>query len=377
MPKRNKLPAVPDYVGSGKNLEKLTIQKSNPLLTLSETSITLPELKILDVYLSRINSHEPKKRYVQLEKGELEKMLGVTRILQKDLDARINNLFQVVTVKDETKRNGFTKVSLFEKVTCEQNEDGLWQIDLMCTQSAMEYIFNIENLGYLKYRLRNVVNLTSRYSYILYLYLEDNIYRKTWRVSLDELKQMLNCTAETYSEYKRFNDLILKKCQKEIAEKTDISFTYTTVKKGRKVVAISFEVERVARIETTVEPPTPAELPPEPPAEELKYNGYESEEMMMFGDACLYEFNNSQIKELRSIIVEIDVPENGAYFLGDELPFGFTDLRVFDEFNFLCMEYMKMKRYTKDKGFNSKRRFAYLIKTLKNYRAVHLRVPMY
>lgn len=249
MPKRNTLPSIPDYMGIGTNPEKLTVQKSNPLLTLSETSITLPELKILDVYLSRINSHEPEKRYVRLEKGELEKILDMTRILQKDLDERINNLFQVVTIKDDTKRNGFTKISLFEKVTCEQDENGLWQIDLMCTQSAMEYIFNIENLGYLKYRLRNIVNFTSRRSYFLYLYLEDNIYRKTFEVDLNELKQILDCTAVSYLKFKEFNDKILKKAQKEILKNTDLSFTYSTIKCGRRVVAIKFEVERIKRPE--------------------------------------------------------------------------------------------------------------------------------
>ena len=263
MPKRNTLPSIPDYMGIGTNPEKLTVQKSNPLLTLSETSITLPELKILDVYLSRINSHEPEKRYVQLEKGELEKILGVTRILQKDLDERINNLFQVVTIKDDTKRNGFTKISLFEKVTCEQDENGLWQIDLMCTQSAMEYIFNIENLGYLKYRLRNIVNFTSRRSYFLYLYLEDNIYRKTFEVDLNELKQILDCTAVTYLEFKEFNKQILKKAQKEILKNTDLSFTYSTIRKNRKVAIIVFEVERVKRPEEifTEKKSVPEQLP--------------------------------------------------------------------------------------------------------------------
>lgn len=257
MPKRNKLPPMPDYIGTGGNFEKLLIQKSNPLLTLSETEMTLPELKILDAYLSRINSREPEKRHVRFEKGELEQMLDVTRILPKDLDKRINNLFQIITIKDETKINGFKKISLFEKVECGQDENGLWQVDLMCTPSAMEYIFNIENLGYLKYRLKSVVNLKSRYSYVLYLFLESNCYRKNIEFALDELKNMLNCHAKTFLEFKEFNKQILKKCQKEINEKTDISYTYTTVKKGRKVVAISFEVERKPRIESSAEPATP------------------------------------------------------------------------------------------------------------------------
>lgn len=244
MPKRNKLPSLPDYIGSGKN-ENLLIQKSNPLLTLSETSITLPELKILDAYLARINSHEPEKRYVRFEKGELEKMLGMKRILKKDLFERIDNLFQVVTIQDERKPNKFTKIALFEKAECEQDENGLWQVNLMCTNSAMEYIFNIENLGYLKYRLKNVVNLTSRYSYILYLFLEDKAYFKKTEITLEDLKKMLNCKAERYKEFKFFNSEVLKKCQKEINQKTTITFEYTPIKKGRKVVAIEFKIQRI------------------------------------------------------------------------------------------------------------------------------------
>lgn len=238
----------------GTENEKLLIQKSNPLLTLSETAMTLPELKILDAYLSKINSHEPDKRYVQFEKGELEELLGITRMHWDELSRRIRNLFQVIEIRDERKPKGFKCISLFEIAECEQDEDGLWKVNLMCTNSAVEYIFNIENLGYLKYRLKNVVNLTSRYSYVLYLFLEDKFYIKKWEVSLDELKKMLNCNAERYKEFKFFNSEILKKCKKEINEKTTINFEYVPIKKGRKVVAIEFKIKRVSeKIETAAE----------------------------------------------------------------------------------------------------------------------------
>lgn len=264
MPKRTKLPPVPDYKGMGKNPEKLTVQKSNPFQSLSETDMTLPELKILDAYLSRINSHEPEKRYVQLEKGELEKLLGVDRIRKEDLVKRVDNLFRIVTIRDETKRNGFTKICLFEKVSCEQDENGLWKIDLMCTPSAMEYIFNVENIGYLKYRLRNVINFTSRFSYFLYLYIEDNTYRKTWEISVDELKQILNCTAKRYEEFKFFNSEILKKGQRDILKNTDLSYDYSTVKAGRRVIAIKFS--NIKRIKKTdeISDNKKASLPPMP-----------------------------------------------------------------------------------------------------------------
>ena len=251
MPKRKKLPEIPDYTGVPTDENKLMVQKSNPLQSLSETGMSLAEFKILDAYLSRINSHDEEKRYVRFEKGELERLLGVSRILKNDLEARLDGLFRVVTIRDGHKKKGFTKIALFEKAEAIQSDDGLWQIDLACTPSALEYVFNVDNIGYLRYRLKNIIELTSRYSYILYLYLESRRkgkQSKSWTIPLDELKEMLRCTADSYADgYKDFNKDILKKCYKELHEKTDLRFTYEPVKgKGRKVVAIRFTVETFA-----------------------------------------------------------------------------------------------------------------------------------
>lgn len=246
MPRRKKLPAVPDYESVPLFDDKLTVQKSNPLMTLSKTNLTLPEFKILDAYLSRINSHEPDKRFVRFEKGELENMLGVSRIPRSELEKRLKNLFQVVSIEDETKKKGFTLIALFEKAEAEQDDNGLWQINLACTQSAMEYVFNVDNIGYLSYMLKNVIELTSRYSYILYLYLEKNRYRHQWEINIDELKELLNCTADTYTKYYRFNELVLKKCQTELNEKTSLRYSYRpTRKKCRKYTAIQFTIEKL------------------------------------------------------------------------------------------------------------------------------------
>lgn len=244
MPRRKKLPSVPDITDGGKNPETHLVQKANPLLTLSETGLTLAEFKILDAYLARIDSHKPEERFVRLERGAIEKYIGVTQIKSADLEKRIDNLFQTITIRDKNKHKGFTKIALFEKAVCYQDDNGLWQVDLAASPSAMEYIFNVENIGYLRYRLRNVVNLTSRYTYVLYLYLEQNRHMHlSWDIDIEQLKAILRCTADTYKSYKRFNDLILKKCQKELDAKTDCHFTYEPVKKNRRVVSIRFTLE--------------------------------------------------------------------------------------------------------------------------------------
>lgn len=250
-----KKPAPEVILGPGKDPEhKLTVQKSLPLFSLWRSDMSLAEFKILDTYLSRINSHEPEKRTVVFTKGELEQLLGVSKINKPQLAARLKSLGRFVDL-EENNPNKIHQVALFEEAYGELDENGQWVVRITCTQKAMKYVFNIEKLGYLRYKLRCITTLTSRYTYVLFMYLESNRFRKSWEVDVDELRQVLNCDQEeSYSEFKLFNNRILKRCQKELLEKTECRFTYEPVKTGRRVTAVRFILETLA---DAIEPPEP------------------------------------------------------------------------------------------------------------------------
>lgn len=232
-------------VGMAKDENKLLVQKSHPLTALWQSDLTLAEFKILDAYLARINSKKPEQRTVKLTKGELEEALGVTRINKADLKQRLKNLYSPIDLEPNNPKKIKLR-ALFEEAEAEQDEDGIWQVQLTCTPSAMKYMFNVEELGYLRYKLRCITSLTSRYSYILFLYLEFNRFRATWEVDLNSLKRTLCATDESYSEFKIFNNRVLKKCQKELAEKTECRFTYEPIRKGRSVASIRFTLEMLS-----------------------------------------------------------------------------------------------------------------------------------
>ena len=233
-----------DYKTYQQNSEarKIIVQKSGPLQILSETNLTLAEFKIIDVYLGKINSHDPESREITFTKGEIEKLLGIKQIRREDLKKRLKNLFQTITLQDPDRPNGFCLIALFAKSEAWQDENGMWEIRLKCTDEARKYIFNIDNIGYIRYRLHNILNLTSRYSYILFLYLENNRFRGKWKIGVDALKKILNCNEKTYDKYYLFNSKILKTSQKELNSKTSIKFEYTGIKIGRSVKIIEFNI---------------------------------------------------------------------------------------------------------------------------------------
>lgn len=329
--------------------DKLTVQKSLPLFALWRSELTLAEFKILDTYLSRIDSHKPERRAVMFEKGELEKILGVKKINNQDLEARLKHLMgNVIEVPDESMKKGFRLVTLFEEAAAEQDDYGLWQVKLECTQKAMKYFFNVENLGYLRYKLRCITSLTSRYTYIMFIYLESNRYRKSWDVPLDELKQILDCDKEElYKEYKFFNQKILKRVQKEMYEKTECRYSYDPIKKGRSVVAVHFEVETLPK--ASLDEVDKNQITIEQWQEQM------NRDRELWEDALkVYEFTQEQLEELRTVLVCI--PE---YKLPEDSVTGINDIQ------YRWYHYLQIKITEIERRKNIKNTFAYLKKIMK------------
>lgn len=287
------------------------VQKSTPLFSLWTSDLTLQEFKILDTYLSRIDSRKPEQRNVRFEKGELEKLLDVKQIKTAELKQRLRHLMEhVVEVKDKRKKNGFVLISLFSMAICEKDDNGLWQVDLSCTAEAMEYFFNIDEIGYLRYKLRNVIHISSRYSYVLFTYLESNRFRKTWEVDLEELKQILNCDDISYLEFKIFNNRILKRCQKELTDKTELRYSYEPIKKGRKVVKIKFKLESLTGLTSNLDTIYPQQLSLEDTVQDDNSN------FEFLRSACNNEFSLKEIKVIFNMINTMDIPDNpmGVWF---------------------------------------------------------------
>lgn len=329
-----------------KDEDRLVVQKSKPLFALWQSELTLAEFKILDTYLGRINSYEPEKRVVVFEKGELEKILDVQKISNKHLEERLKHLMgNVVKIPDGDETKGFKLITLFEEAVAEQDEYGVWKVKLECTQKAMKYIFNIENLGYCRYKLRCITSITSRYTYVMFVYLESCRTFKTWEIPLAELKKILNCDKEeTYKEYKHFNNLILKKTHKELNEKTECRYTYEPIKKGRSVVAVRFTIQTLPK--NYFDDIDIAEL------EEKQ----ERDVDFYLEPLNLFNFSDEELDEIKSIMIEI--PENKLPSISTA--YGSVDIL---KYHYLDQKAKEIVRRDKEKSIKNK--FAYLKKIIK------------
>ena len=239
--------------------DKYIVEKSRPLVLMKEVPFALGELKILDTYLSRINARDPAATTVRFSKEEYEDLMGIERMRPERLEKYIKSIMsKTVSIPDATARGGFRVYTLFDEAVCAPDENGQWWIDLSCTTKAKKLFFNIDGIGYIRYQLKNVLPLTSKYSVLLYIYLLDNRFRGSWEIDLAELREsVFRCTQPCYLDYKYFKRDILEKAVAEVNRVTDLTFAYDPVKVGRKVGAIRW---RLLKDETALPEPK-EELP--------------------------------------------------------------------------------------------------------------------
>lgn len=243
----------------GELKDKYIVEKSRPLMLMKEVPFALGELKILDTYLSRINARDPSATTVRFSKEEYEDLMGIERMRPERLEKYVKSIMsKTVSVPDTTAKGGFRVYTLFDEAVCAPDDNGQWWIDLSCTTKAKKLFFNIDGIGYIRYQLKNVLPLTSKYSVLLYIYLLDNRFRASWEIDLAELREsVFRCTQPCYLDYKYFKRDILEKAVAEVNRVTDLTFAYDPVKVGRKIGAIRW---RLLKDETALPEPK-EELP--------------------------------------------------------------------------------------------------------------------
>lgn len=255
--------------------ENYQVSKSKGLLALSELNLSLNELKILDIYLSRIdprsikdlenetveklhnknltkkevkeildyrNDFIKKSATVTFTKEEYCRILEVSsnKIRNEQLNKYLQHLLSCSIILPTNE--GYAIPVLFSQANFNKDEGIITLVSNVMSNEIKQLFFDVGNYKYIKYRLKNTVRLTSLYSFKMYLYLLENKFRGTWKIDINDLRNKVLEIGNipTYESYKRIKDNILKKVHEEINEKTNILFDWKPLRIGRKVAEIEF-----------------------------------------------------------------------------------------------------------------------------------------
>lgn len=226
---------------------RLIVQKTRYVIDMCQR-LTLSQSKMVDCYLARIQSRDPDTRHVEITMRELEEMWRVSELKPAEVRKHIAALLSDAQVVrgDVRGKEPVTQVNFFAEALSYKDTAGKWIVRLACTAEAMPYIFHIEDLGYVRYELKDAMHFRNKYSYLMFLYILRNAFRRNWVVPLGKLREQLACTGvERYQEFKHFNNEILKRSHEDMISSGVIIYQYNLIRKGRAYESVEFQVIKV------------------------------------------------------------------------------------------------------------------------------------
>lgn len=227
------------FIQRGKMVQKdASIVKSNNLI-FARYSLPYNALRFLLVASSKIEKDDSDFYEYSIEVSELVQLFGLKHgdHLYDEME-RITDYLPSTLIKIPTK-DGVKKYGLVSSAIYIEGE-GIIQFSFH--PDIKGYLLQLKE-NFTKYDLRNVLYLPNAYIIRLYEILKSQEFRKSFEISFLELKEVLGIPEDKYTLYGSFKSKVLLKAQKQLKEKTDITFTFEGVKTSRKVTHIRFTIK--------------------------------------------------------------------------------------------------------------------------------------
>lgn len=232
-------------------MDNLIIRKDNHIIQKTINRFTYKQNQLMALLLGKyINLENNECINTSITISEIHSFLGMTNATKnyEEIRKTIRQFGENGSVGclELNKKGEYEYVwrPYFKEIRLNENECVFEWNDLM-----KPYLLNLKN-SYTQYLSNDYLKLKSVYSQNLYEQLKslENFKKKYGKnpiIPLEDIRNFLQVNDEgCYKEFKRLNDLVIKRAIKEINEVTDLNVSYETQKKGRKVVAIVFNIIR-------------------------------------------------------------------------------------------------------------------------------------
>lgn len=140
-------------------------------------------------------------------------------------------------------RYGFVKLLQKYSTPADTKTDNQY-IEICFNNDLKPHLLDLKE-KFLKYDIRNIIELQSTYSFRFFEMLKSYEYRNSVELGIDYLRTVLEVT-NTYTSYKDFKRRIIDKAREDLTKFCDITFSYEEKKapKGKKIEALIFYIQK-------------------------------------------------------------------------------------------------------------------------------------
>ena len=226
--------------------DKAIVQKRNVLNELRNNNMTLQELRLFSIYLSKINPRDKSSRAVRFPLEDFRLIMGIGADMNiHHFRTAIRGILQKIVEVPNENGVGYTAFQLFKRARVECDENGVWYVELNAHDDALPLMFDFKD-RYFKYELWNALRLKSPNQVRMYEILKQ--YEKIGKreLTVKELQELIGISSEEYDRWDNFKRCVLDSCQEALKQTTDICYTYERGKTGRggKWLTIVFHIKK-------------------------------------------------------------------------------------------------------------------------------------
>ena len=215
------------------------VTKSNKLVEASYR-LSVPEQRIVALLASKVAPADEDFKLYDFTVSELGGLLGFTgKHLHGQLQETTEALLKrVMKIREPDGLRQVNWIGCAKYYNAASDRPGT--VELSFHPSMKPYMLQLHEC-FTSYRLKNIIRLRSAYSVRLYELLMQYAVKGERTFGLEELRDMLAIEAGTYKAWQDFQRNVLNPARTELAEHTDLSFTYQTKKAAHgRVVGVVF-----------------------------------------------------------------------------------------------------------------------------------------
>ena len=225
------------------------VVKSNQLVQKNRYELSLQEQKVVAFICSMIKPVEPSpETYGKLFQLEYEfDIREYCQVCGLDYDNGKNYIDIKTTLKGLRDKSMWITMPDGSESLCgwlskanvsKRSGKALIKLD----EDLVPYLFELKQ-KFTQYKLIQVLGMKSAFSIRMYELMKSYANMQWAEFAIDELKRLLMVQdVKSYENFKDFRRFVLEIALREINEYTDLNVFYQTVKKGRKVIRVVFNI---------------------------------------------------------------------------------------------------------------------------------------
>jgi len=201
--------------------------------------MTISQIRLFTVYLSKINPMEMESRVVTFKLDDYAKIMQFSKVNTTRLKIAAMGLLHLTffymdqtDIDNVADLQGFLACQIFKRIKFFKNDNGEWMMSIECHEDVMKFMFDLQR-HYFKYQLWNTLQLTSPNQQRMYEILKQYEVAGVREISVKDLREYLGIEPTEYQRWDNFKARVLDASQEALANFTDIKFTWeVTGKRG-------------------------------------------------------------------------------------------------------------------------------------------------